>query len=223
VSGPAFRLQDVRRVFRDGESERVVLKGISLEIPEGKFLSIEGTSGSGKSTLLSILGGLDSEYQGNVEVFGHNLAAMKEKKRAWLRNTHLGFVFQSFHLLSHLSVLQNVEAPALFAEDTFDSRAAAQRALEQVGLLDRADDYPNYLSGGQRQRVALARALLRSPKALLCDEPTGNLDSKTGQGVIQLLQSLHDELGTTILVVTHDAKLAEQAEMKIRIVDGQIA
>jgi putative ABC transport system ATP-binding protein len=218
----AFRLQGLRRLYQEGTSTRAALDGLSLEIPGGSFVAIVGPSGSGKSTLLSILGALDRGYEGQVAVFGRELKTLSERELGLLRNEQLGFMFQSFHLLPHLNVLENVASPALFARDSRGAQEAARQALARVGLADRAEDHPQHLSGGQRQRVALARALLRSPPILLCDEPTGNLDSRTGTEVISLLEKLHTEEGRTVIVVTHEERLAQRARRRVELVDGKV-
>jgi ABC-type lipoprotein export system ATPase subunit len=222
MSPPAFRLQDLRRIYQEGDTRRAALDGLSFDIERGSFVAVVGASGSGKSTLLAVLGALDRGYEGRVEVLGQDLARLDERALGRLRNATLGFVFQSFHLLPHLTVLDNVASPALFADEPFDATQAALLALRQVGLEDRALDRPQHLSGGQRQRVALARALLRSPPILLCDEPTGNLDSRTGAEVIALLERLHQEHQRTVIVVTHEERLAQRAQRRIALEDGRV-
>jgi putative ABC transport system ATP-binding protein len=219
----AFRLAGVRRIYGDGSAQRAALDGVSFEIAEPSFVAVIGSSGSGKSTLLSVMGALDRGYEGTVEVLGNDLRGLDERQLGRLRNEGLGFVFQSFHLLPHLTVLENVASPALFASDASGVDQAARRALARVGLADRADDRPQHLSGGQRQRVALARALVRSPRVLLCDEPTGNLDSRTGAEVIDLLMALHREEKKTIVVVTHEERLASLAARRIELTDGKVS
>ena len=227
ASEPALRLSAVRRVHGEGEAARAALDGVSLTIAQGSFVAVVGASGSGKSTLLSVMGALDRDYQGRVEVLGRDLRTLDERVLGQLRNTQIGFVFQSFHLLPHLTVLDNVASPALFGDGrdgrSGDGRDEARRRLGEVGLADRADDRPQHLSGGQRQRVALARALLHNPRILLCDEPTGNLDSGTGAEVIELLARLPREHGTTVVVVTHEERLAARAERQITLRDGRVA
>ncbi len=226
AGAPAFRLDKVARTFGRGPGARAALAGVSLEVARGDFLALRGPSGAGKSTLLAVMGALDRGYEGRVELFGEDLAAAGEARLGELRNARLGFVFQAFHLLPHLSAWENVAAPFLFARGggagLGGARAAAERALDRVGLLARAADPPNELSGGQRQRVALARALARRPEALLCDEPTGNLDSATGREVIALLSSLHQDEKMTIVVVTHEPELARAAGRRLELVDGRL-
>ena len=222
MEAPAYRLQGLRRLYEEGPSRRAALDGISLEIPQKSFVAVVGPSGSGKSTLLSVMGALDRGYEGQVEVLGRDLRRLSERELGRLRNDSIGFVFQSFHLLPHLNVLENVASPALFAPSRQGAEASARQALARVGLADRAADRPQHLSGGQRQRVALARALLRSPAILLCDEPTGNLDSRTGAEVIDLLEKLHAEEGKTVIVVTHEERLARRARRRIELADGKV-
>jgi len=219
----ALRLSGVRRVYGEGSAERAALDGVSLSIEQGAFVAVVGASGSGKSTLLSVMGALDRGYHGDVEIFGKNLRSLREPELGRLRADELGFVFQAFHLLPHLTVLENVMVPSLFAVDGRGAEQAAREALARVGLADRADDRPQHLSGGQRQRVALARALLRRPRILLCDEPTGNLDSKTGAEVIDLLASLNERDQRTVVVVTHEERLAARAGRRVELTDGVIS
>jgi putative ABC transport system ATP-binding protein len=222
----AFRLEGVARRFGLGPGARVALERVSLAVERGEFVALRGPSGAGKSTLLAIMGALDRGYEGRVAVFGDDLGAAGEAALGRLRNERLGFVFQAFHLLPHLSVVENVAAPFLFAAGGVDrrgARAAAERALDRVGLLARAADAPAELSGGQRQRVALARALVRRPAALLCDEPTGNLDTATGRDVVGLLDALNRDDKVTVVVATHDPGLANAAARRLELVDGRLA
>lgn len=212
---------DVRRSFgRDP-----VLRGASLQIDRGELLALVGRSGSGKSTLLSVLGGLDREYQGRVMLFGQDLAALSDGALSQLRNEHIGFVFQSFHLLDHLSALENVLLPNAFASAPLSQSAARERAreaLSRVDLADRENARPPELSGGQKQRVALARALFFRPPLLLCDEPTGNLDVATGRRIIDLFATLNQREGLSLLLVTHEPRVAAVATRVLRIAAGQI-
>jgi putative ABC transport system ATP-binding protein len=217
------RATDLRKVYGDKRAERAALQGVSLAVNAGEFLAILGPSGSGKSTLLGILGGLDRIYEGNVELFGSDIASLGDKALARLRGKRVGFVFQSFHLLGHLSVLDNVLTPSLFdaeASGARDERALA--VLDRLGLKDRAADMPAALSGGQRQRVAIARALLQKPELLLCDEPTGNLDAETGAQTIELFRELHGQGSLTIVAVTHEERLAGVATRTLYLRDGRI-
>ncbi len=219
---------DARNLYKrygTGDGVRAALDGVSFTIEKGEFACVLGHSGSGKSTLLGILGCLDQSYDGDVLLFGRDAREMSDEEQAVLRGRRIGFVFQAFHLLGHLSVRDNVLAPTLFQRGGFDRAALAKRAdglLEQVGLLDRAADAPSTLSGGERQRVAIARALLMKPELLLCDEPTGNLDAETGQQIVQIFRELHEESGISVIAVTHETRLAEASDRVIRLTSGKI-
>lgn len=221
----AVRTEGLRKVFGDTKAQRSALDGVTLSIEEGEFVAILGPSGSGKSTLLGIVGGLDRAYEGKVELFGRDLAALKDRELAELRGKRVGFVFQAFHLLDHLTVMENVRAPALFDRESAPEASAkrAREVLGRLGMADRAEDKPAELSGGQRQRVAIARALFQEPDLLLCDEPTGNLDAETGAQTIELFRELHAQGGLTVLAVTHEPRLAEAATRTVRLVAGKIA
>jgi len=214
-----IKLTDIRKAYGQGRARQEVLRGVSLEVDRGDFVALVGQSGSGKSTLLNIVGGLDTADSGRVVVEGNDYAQMSDEAQARLRNERIGFIFQSFHLLDHLSVAENVSMPSFFAAGAADVDARARRALDRVGLATFADRHPNALSGGQKQRVAIARALFNSPHILLCDEPTGNLDSETGRGVIELFQELNRE-GLTLLIVTHEERVSQAARRVVRIADG---
>lgn len=221
---PAIRAEKITRVHDAGKGTRRALSEVDFAVESGEFVAVLGPSGSGKSTLLSILGGLDCAYQGKVFLWGEEIGAMSDTRLARLRGKHIGFVFQHFHLLSHLSVLENVTTPALFdpeADEVVDVRRANE-LLERLGLADRTTDTPAELSGGQRQRVAIARALLRKPKLLLCDEPTGNLDVETGAQTIALFEELYRQDGLTIVAVTHEERLARVASRIVRLQDGRV-
>jgi putative ABC transport system ATP-binding protein len=203
-----------------------VLRGIDLDVAEGEFVSIVGASGSGKTTLLNIIGGLDRGAEGTIRVAGKPIPELNDRAVSDLRSGTVGFVFQAYHLLDHLTVAENVALPSLFsrssdamAESGLERRIA--EVLEVVGLSERGDDRPAKLSGGERQRVAIARALLLRPAVLLCDEPTGNLDEETGASVVDLFKKIH-EGGVTILVVTHDQKVFRTAERSLRLKDGTL-
>ncbi len=199
------------------------LKGVDVAIGEGEFVSIVGTSGSGKSTLMHLIGGLDRPTAGELSVGGVALKDKKDKDLSAYRNRTVGFVFQFFYLQPYLTVRQNVEIPLAFRKmSPVERRAVAEEALEVVGLSDRLEHKPTELSGGQMQRVAIARAIASQPKLLLADEPTGNLDQKTGSEIIALLQDLNERLGVTVVVVTHDMAVAKRAHRTIEIADGQI-
>ena len=217
-----IRVEALRKLYGDGRATRPVLDGVTLAIEPGELVAILGPSGSGKSTLLGIVGGLDRDHEGRVELFDRNLARMPDAELARLRGARIGFVFQAFHLLPHLTVLDNVLAPALFDPSGADLSRRALEVLDRLGLADRAGDVPGQLSGGQRQRVAIARALLHRPALLLCDEPTGNLDAETGAQTIALFRDLFAEGGLTIVAVTHEERLASIATRTIRLRDGRI-
>ncbi len=203
--------------YHDGDGTLVrVLDGLSLEVDQGDFVAVVGPSGSGKSTLLHLLGGLDVHYSGEVEVGGVKLRGLNDRALARFRNSHVGFVFQSFHLIPNLSAVENVLLPSHFGAASLEARKRAEAMLDRVGLLSKKDRAPVRLSGGERQRVAIARALFTGPKLLLCDEPTGNLDAATGAGVIQLFHELHRE-GLTILAVTHEERMSSAARRVLRL------
>src|ERR1700729_3309281 len=218
-----IRLDGVTKVFYTDEVETHALSGVHLEIKNGEFLSIAGPSGCGKSTLLSILGLLDSPTEGDYWINTQAVANLSLSDRTRIRNREIGFVFQAFNLIGDLTVYENVELPL-----TYRSMAAAERkkrvqeVLERVGMAHRMKHYPSQLSGGQQQRVAVARALVGSPSILLADEPTGNLDSKNGEAVMELLRDLHRG-GATICMVTHDQRYADHAERTVHLFDGRVA
>jgi len=217
-----IQLEDIKKVFLTDEVETHALSGIHLDIQKGDYVSIAGPSGCGKSTLLAILGLLDSPTEGRYTLNGHAVANLGLAERARIRNREVGFIFQSFNLIGDLTVFENVELPLTYRGMTADERKkAAQAALDKVGMSHRMKHYPSQLSGGQQQRVAVARALGGKPSILLADEPTGNLDSKNGEAVMQLLRDLHRE-GATICMVTHDARFARHADRTIHLFDGRI-
>jgi putative ABC transport system ATP-binding protein len=223
-STPILELKNISKYYTMGESVVRALDGVSLKINEGELISIVGSSGSGKSTLLHILGLLDKPTKGEVFVEGKNINSFPEKKMALLRNQTIGFVFQQFNLLSKTSVLDNTLLPFLY-NPNMEKREADKRArmiLKKVGLSERMDHLSNQLSGGQQQRVAIARALMCDPKFILADEPTGNLDSKTGKEITELLIDLHKESGKTLIFVTHDQALAKFGKKRIYLSDGKI-
>jgi putative ABC transport system ATP-binding protein len=213
--------RDLTKEYRSGDHRLVVLRDVSFTIPQGAFVAIVGPSGSGKTTLLGLLAGLDTATRGQVLFDDEDLTAMNEDERARLRGEKVGFVFQSFQLISTLTAVENVQVPLeLRGED-----GAAERAsdlLERVGLGDRLDHFPTQLSGGEQQRVAIARAFANSPRVLFADEPTGNLDSDTGSRIVELLEALNRESGSTIVLVTHDGGLASRAQRIIRLSDGRV-
>ena len=217
-----IELKDIYKIYSDGDSEIRALDGISLNITKGEFVAIVGSSGSGKSTCMNIIGCLDIPTSGTYFLNGNDVSKMDEKSLAHIRNRELGFIFQQYNLIPKLTVIENVELPLLYKGlKPHDRRERANKALERVGLLDRASKYPSQLSGGQQQRVSIARALAGEPPVILADEPTGALDSKTGNEVIEFLKELNAE-GTTIVLITHDNSIAERIKRVVRIHDGKI-
>ncbi|MYM84698.1 ATP-binding cassette domain-containing protein [Duganella sp. FT50W] len=217
-----IRLNKVSKTYQTDKVETLALKDIDLHVGKAEFVSIMGPSGCGKSTLLNLIGLLDEPGSGTIDVAGAPVASYKDKYVAQLRNSTFGFIFQSFHLINDLRVIDNVELPLLYRDISHKKRQRlAREALEKVGLGARMDHYPNQLSGGQQQRVAIARAIVGQPQVLLADEPTGNLDSKMGQEVMDILLQLHRE-GTTIVMVTHNEQEAQQATRIVRVFDGQL-
>lgn len=219
---PLLRTENVEKVYRMGAYEIHALRGISLDIYNGEFLSITGKSGSGKSTLMHTLGLLDTPTNGRVLLHDEDVSKMEESELAKVRNREIGFVFQSFNLLERTSTLDNVILPLRYsAVPRSDWETYAREVIDQVGLSDRLYNKSNELSGGQKQRVAIARALVNKPSIILADEPTGNLDSNTGDEIFILFRKLHNE-GKTIILVTHDEELADKADRKIVLKDGYI-
>jgi len=220
---PLVTLRDVVRAYPRGASRVVALAGVSLELSAGEKLAIMGPSGSGKTTLLSILGCLDRPSAGEHLFEGRSVAALDDDELSRLRNRSVGFVFQAFHLIPQLSVAENVETPLLYAGTPLPEwRPRALQALARVGLTQRADHRPSELSGGEAQRAAIARALITSPRLLLADEPTGNLDTKTGAEILALLRSINREIGSTLVMVTHDAGAAAACDRILRLQDGRL-
>jgi putative ABC transport system ATP-binding protein len=217
-----LHLSGVTKVYDSGELAVTALSGIDLEVEKGEMVAIVGPSGSGKSTLMHILGCLDTPSAGVYRLDGEDVSTLSGGRLAAIRNRKIGFVFQTFNLLPKASVLRNVELPLLYAGVGSSARKArAKEALESVGLGPRGRHRPSELSGGQRQRAAIARALVNGPSLILADEPTGNLDSKTGVEIVKLFHEIHDR-GETIVIVTHDPKIADECERIVRIVDGRI-
>jgi putative ABC transport system ATP-binding protein len=215
-------MQDVKKVFFTDEVETHALAGIHLDINKGEFVSIAGPSGCGKSTLLSILGLLDSPSDGNYSLNGKPVAKLSLSERTRIRNQEIGFIFQAFNLIGDLTVYENVELPLTYrGMGSAERKQRVQEALERVGMAHRMKHYPSQLSGGQQQRVAVARALVGKPLILLADEPTGNLDSKNGEAVMELLRELHQE-GATICMVTHDPRFARHADRTVHLFDGRV-
>ncbi len=217
-----IRVTNLTRTYRMGTERVYALRGVNLNVNKNEYVAVMGHSGSGKSTLMNLLGCLDLADAGDYELNGINTTRMNSAKLAHVRNQQIGFVFQSFELLPRVSALKNVELPLIYSNISFiKRRKMAKEALHRVGLADRIGHKPNQLSGGEKQRVAVARALVSNPSILLADEPTGNLDSKTSEGIMQLLEKLHAE-GQTIIMVTHETNIAAHAHRIVRMQDGQI-
>jgi putative ABC transport system ATP-binding protein len=220
--GVALLLDGVEKIYRTEKVETVALSKMNLDIARGEFLSIMGPSGSGKSTLLNVLGLLDTPTNGSLSLDGKTIGNLNDRHLAKLRNREIGFIFQSFHLVADLNALDNVQIPLLYRDlSNTKRREMAEEALERVGLKARMQHFPTQLSGGQQQRVAIARAIVGSPRLLLADEPTGNLDSKMGEEVMQILEGYNREAGVTVVMVTHDQRLAERTERIVRLFDGR--
>lgn len=218
-----IKLTQVNRVFRTDEIETQALENINIEVQKGEFLSIMGPSGCGKSTLLNVMGLLDAPTSGTIEIAGTTVDGMSDKQLAQFRNKMLGFVFQSFHLINSLNVIDNVQLPLLYRGVSAKEREEkAIKVLERVGLSHRMRHMPNQLSGGQCQRVAIARAIIGNPEIILADEPTGNLDSKMGAEIMDLLQSLNKKDGRTIVMVTHNEEQAKMTTRTLRMLDGRV-
>ncbi|MFH2006429.1 MAG: ABC transporter ATP-binding protein [bacterium] len=223
MSKPLITIRNVCKHYGKGPGKQQVLHNVDVDIRQGELVSIVGTSGSGKSTLLNIIGGLDRIYEGEVHVLGHAYTGLSDNRLSRLRNNRIGFVFQSFNLLDHLTCWENVALPAFFGRHPGDAQKAAKENLERVGLEAKVNIKPGSLSGGQKQRVAIARALFNKPELLLCDEPTGNLDTKTGQQIIDLFSSLNKNMGITVIIVTHELRVSRVADRRIRLEDGRVA
>lgn len=224
ATGPVLiRTENLVKQYKVGKQKVSALQDVSLEIHEGEFVAFTGPSGSGKSTLLQLIGGLDKPSQGSVIVDGHDLTKLSDRKLSTFRNKTIGFVFQFFYLQPFLNLKTNLTVPAIFARTKRKERqGAAEQLADAVGLTDRLYHLPKELSGGQMQRAAIARALLNKPKLILADEPTGNLDSLNGKAIVELFDKVRREFGTTIIVVTHDPKVAAHADREIMLKDGKI-
>lgn len=216
-------MENVKKIYSMGEEEVQALRGVSFSVEQGEFVSIMGPSGSGKSTCMNMIGCLDRPTSGIVKICGKETAKMSEKELAFLRNRTIGFVFQQYHLLPSMTVLENTMLPLRYQGIPFQKRKKlALQSLEKVGLSERINHFPSELSGGQKQRVAIARATVTKPSIILADEPTGALDSNTGKAVMSLFKKINEE-GTTIVIVTHDQKIGESAQRCIKIFDGLIS
>ncbi len=221
-NGELIHLTAVKKIYNLGAEDVHALDGIDLSIDKNEYISIMGPSGSGKSTLMNVIGCLDTPTQGTYIFEGEPVHEMDDNQLASIRNRKIGFVFQTFNLLAKLTALRNVELPLIYANVTREERIElAERALDKVGLADRMHHKPNEMSGGQRQRVAIARALVTDPSIILADEPTGNLDSKSGEEIMKIFDSLHDQ-GNTIILVTHERYIADHANRTIHLLDGKI-
>lgn len=222
MSNVVLEAKNITKTFTDGKTDVAVLKGLSLQVEAGQFISIVGSSGSGKSTLLHVLGGLDRPSNGEVLLNGNRFDTLSETVRGDLRNQYLGFVYQFHHLLPEFSALENVAMPLMLRKSSqyADVKQKAEYLLERVGLSHRLTHKPGELSGGERQRVALARALVTNPKVMLADEPTGNLDRHTAMSIFELLNDLRQEFNMAMLIVTHDEQLAQSADKVLHMQDG---
>lgn len=218
--------RDIHKVYKSGNKELAVLKGVDVRIEQGRFAAIVGPSGAGKSTLLHILGGLDAPTQGGVSFEGEDLYGLSDAALSRIRNSRIGFVFQFYHLLSEFTVLENVLMPAWISRGYSNSRQLKEEAaalLEKAGLSQRVTHFPAQLSGGEQQRVAILRALVNHPRLLLCDEPTGNLDSQRGGEIMALIKNINRENQMTVVLVTHNLELAKEADTVYHLRDGQLA
>jgi putative ABC transport system ATP-binding protein len=224
MAGPVIDIHDLTKVYQMGEVEVRALAGVNLVVDQGEFLAVMGPSGSGKSTLMNILGCLDRPTTGTYKLDGIDVSTLDRDERAVIRNAKIGFVFQSFNLLSRTSAMENVELPLLYGELGWtreQRRAAAKKALARVGLAGREGHYPSQLSGGQQQRVAIARALVTDPAILLADEPTGNLDSRTSEEIMAIFQELNDA-GKNVVLITHEPDIAQYSKRVVHVRDGLI-
>ncbi len=223
IGEPLMEVVDLHRRFMMGDEEVRALRGVTFTICKGEYVCIIGPSGSGKSTMMYTLGCLDTPSEGSYQLAGYEVAALDDADLAALRNRYIGFVFQAFNLIPRTTTVDNVALPLRYAGvGVRERRRRAEEALTRVGLGHRLDHTPDRLSGGERQRVAIARAIVTKPELLLCDEPTGNLDSRVGAEITKLFEDLNSELGVTVVIVTHDPNLAKRARRNIKLVDGQV-
>ncbi|MBL8125197.1 MAG: ABC transporter ATP-binding protein [Pyrinomonadaceae bacterium] len=216
-----IQLSNITKTVRSGDEDLTILSNVSIEIPDGQFVALTGASGSGKSTLLGLIAGLDSASSGSILIDDEEITSMNEDGLAKIRSKKIGFIFQSFHLIPSLTAFENVLIPMEIAGHG-DARSRANLLLSDVGLTERGHHYPNELSGGEQQRVAIARAFANEPSILLADEPTGNLDSKNGQHIFELMEDLHERRNVTLVLVTHDAALAGKAQRQVVLRDGVV-
>lgn len=217
-----IKIRNLTKTVSSGDESLTILDDVNIEIPDGQFVAITGASGSGKSTMLGLIAGLDSPSSGSIEIDGDDVTTMNEDALARLRSQKIGFVFQSFHLIPSLTALENILIP-MEIRGLPDAKDRTERLIEAVGLSDRGHHYPSELSGGEQQRVAIARAFANRPTILLADEPTGNLDSKNGRHIFELMQDLHTRNKVTLVLVTHDSVLAADAERRIVLEEGRVA
>ncbi len=215
-------LENVTKTVRSGTEDLTILCDVNIRIPDGQFVALTGASGSGKSTLLGLIAGLDSPSSGRIQIDGDEVTTMGEDDLARMRSEKVGFIFQSFHLIPSLTAFENILIPMEIL-GVPDARSRAQHLLADVGLMDRGHHYPSELSGGEQQRVAIARAFANEPSILLADEPTGNLDSKNGTHIFELMTAMHARRSVTLVLVTHDARLAAEADRQIVLVDGRVS
>ncbi len=216
-----IEVKNVVKTYSSEKDAKKVLNNVSFSVKKGEFISIIGTSGSGKTTLLNLIGGLDTHYNGEIISISENLKKISDKKLSKYRNKHLGFVFQNFNLLNHLTVAENIKLPEQFSDKKFGMKRV-EELLEIVGIPEQINKYPSELSGGQKQRVAIARALFNKPELLLCDEPTGNLDRETGIEILNFFRKLNKEFNITVFIITHELHIAELTDRVIRIENGII-
>lgn len=222
-AGACVQIENLSKQYQEGEMQRTVLDQVNLSFESGEFIVLLGPSGSGKSTLLNLISGIDQPSAGTIRINGQPITALNERSRTLIRRDQIGFVFQFFNLIPTLTVLENVTLPQELAGQSFrQAQQSAAQILEQVGLADRMNAYPDKLSGGQQQRVAIARALAHNPALILADEPTGNLDEETGERVLELLLNLSREAGKTLIMATHNPTIAQRADRVLRVQDGHL-